>query len=161
MQPNKMDDAYLHILKSLVSSNLRFIVMGTYGLRLHSEIFKDLLIKDCDLALENTLSNINIFIESALRLGWKVELWGQEVKSQLDYSVLNGKYYLRAKKEEYLVDATYELNFTSFETFLSDFKIIHGIPVASIKSIIDLKRKVGRKSDIESIAEIEKLLNQV
>lgn len=158
MQFNKMDNVYLEILSSLVSSKLNFVVMGTYGLRLHSEKLRSLPIKDCDLALENTLSNINIFIEIALNLGWKVELWGQNITSHLDYSTLNGKFYLRAKKGQYLVDATYELNIISFETFLSDSEIIQGVPVASIKNIIDLKRKVGRKSDIESIIEVEKLL---
>jgi predicted nucleotidyltransferase len=158
MQADIMDNTYLEVLRSLVKNKLNFVVIGTYGLRLRSEKLKSLPIKDCDLALENTLTNINIFIETTINLGWKVQLWEQDVKEPLDYATLKNKYYLRAKKGEYIIDATYELYTISFETFLANSEIIQGVAVASIKDIINLKQKVGRPLDIESIKKIEMLL---
>jgi hypothetical protein len=153
-----IDRIYQEVLKSLLTNGLRFVVIGTYGLWLRLGRFSNHRIKDCDLVIENSSPNIELFTKRMLELSWQVRLWNEPIGIPIDTSLLKGKYYLRATRDRLVIDATYECEYIEWEDISRHSSKFNSVPVASIEHILKLKRIRGGETDWKIIEEIDSYL---
>jgi hypothetical protein len=155
----KADYIYREALKTLSFNKVEFVVIGTYGLwlRLKGQRFS-FEINDCDIIIKNEPENIQRFATAMLNLLWKVEVWGETISLPIENSLLNGKIYLRARRKDLIIDATYECEYIPWLELFENSSMFGGIPVACFEHIFKLKRIRGTEVDFKVIEEIQRML---
>lgn len=156
-----MMEAYIPALQSLVGEGVEFAIIGTWALKVHFPVaMRDYVIRDCDIVLQPTEENLRRAVRVLRGDGWRVTAWEEEVWDDFSGGDLAGKYYLRARFGELTLDATFECQIP-WEAMAAGIDWRDGLPLASIKDILDLKRrKAVDAGQVEETEEfIERLLN--
>jgi hypothetical protein len=107
--------------------------------------------------VSNEGENLNKLAKVLEALHWRLYLWEESVSYPLPLEKLPGKYYLRAKQQEAIVDLTYECEYISWSEFEKRSSCIEGIPVASVDQILHLKKVRNREKDRHVIEHVENL----
>jgi hypothetical protein len=108
--------------------------------------------------VSDAAENLNKIAESLQELDWQLYLWEEPVSYPLPLEKLAGKYYIRAKQQEAILDATYECESISWSAFKEQINYIEGIPVASLNHILHLKKCRNREKDRHIIKHVQALL---
>ncbi len=142
-------DAYFPILQQLSRANIQFAIIGTFALKHHfPEKMATYTLGDCDLIIQPNLPNINLAISVLRENDWKVSLWEQEVNSNLEWTLLEGKFYLRATQNELQLDLTYECPWIPWVEMESGINRVGYLPIAAIKHVKRLKQIKGSPKDL-------------
>lgn len=155
-------DKYKDTLLNFDKQGIQYIVIGTWALkRLFPKEMFNYKIKDCDIITNKSINNINTIIEILKNNKWKIYLWDKEIKEKLKHEEINNKYYIRALKDGYCIDITYECDFFSWEELYKNSFTKSEIHYASLDHILFLKRKKGRANDLEIIKRIEHIYSTI
>lgn len=151
---------YLQTLQYLQAYGIHYCVMGTFGLGLYNAVFPLYPVTDCDLMMKNEAENLNKLAQALQELHWQLYLWEEPVSYPLPLEKLQGKYYIRARLQEAILDATYECEAISWSSFEEKLSFIKGIPVASIDHILYLKKRRNLEKDRQVVEHVMALLSK-
>ncbi|QNH63072.1 hypothetical protein [Hymenobacter sediminicola] len=140
---------YLRTLHQLVAAGIPFGVLGTFALRQHCPDLPRRLVADCDLLLPPALDSLNILVRLLQAAGWHVTLWQEPVVLPLHFADLAGKYYLRARQADAILDCDYENDFLSWPEFWAECRWHHGLPLLLPGAILQQKNLAGRPTDLD------------
>lgn len=139
---------YLPILRQLQGAKSPFIIIGTYALKYcYPDKMHDYAVSDCDLVIPDDLATIRTAIRVLRQAKWETTLWQETIDEEVQAASLSGKYYIRAKKEDLIIDLTFESPFISFEQLFERHQVQRGLICASLDDILYLKRIKGRAID--------------
>ncbi|QHT67660.1 hypothetical protein GXP67_13985 [Rhodocytophaga rosea] len=150
---------YLQTLQQLQAAGIQYCVIGTFGLGLYNADFLLYSVTDCDLIVKNEAENLNKLAKALQELHWQLYLWEEPVMYPLPLEELAGKYYIRARQQEAILDATYEYESISWSTFEEQINYIEGIPVASMNHILYMKKRRNLEKDRQVVEHVEALLS--
>lgn len=137
---DKMED-YLSILQVLQREGVQYCVIGTWALKVYfPQEMKDYVLRDCDIVLSSSINNLHKAISVLKQENWQVTLWNEPIPLEANDTFFLGKYYIRAKKEDFVLDLTYEPKI-SWKELATSISYVLDIPLASIEHILILKRK--------------------
>ena len=139
---------YLHTLHQLVAAGVPFGVLGTFALRQQCPTLPRRLVADCDLLLPPEPAILNALTNLLRASGWRVTLWEQPVTPPLTAADLAGKYYLRARQGDAVLDCAYENDFLDWPAFWANCQWHHGLPLLTPAAILRQKAQVGRPADL-------------
>lgn len=148
---------YRQTLLHLQASGVYYCVIGSFGLGLHNRDFLLYPVQDCDLLIRNQADNLNKLAKVLQELHWQLYLWEEPVSYPLPLENLPGKYYLRAKQRQAILDLTYECASILWSACEGQVSFISGIPVASIDHILHLKKVRNREKDRHVIEHVQNL----
>ena len=140
-------EEYLPILRSLHALGVKLAVIGTWALKAYfPEKMRDYVLQDCDLVLATEEANIRLAIAILNQKSWTTTVWEEHVDAGTPSPEFVGKYYVRAKQANLVLDLTYEckLDWQQMEAGIQ-WKL--GLPLASLDNIVQLKRAKGLASD--------------
>jgi hypothetical protein len=141
---------YQEALELLVHEGVRFCVIGTYGLLLHGIDLSNYKMRDCDLMCAK--DQLKAFATTMHSAGWAMTVWEEPLPMPFTEQQIDGKFYIRCKKNEHQIDMTYEHDSFAIEPIVQSAQMIDGVPVASIEWIITLKRSTKRARDLEFLS---------
>lgn len=118
---------------------------------------KDYQLHDCDLVLDPAGENILEAIRILDEKGWNVTSWDEPVHADVEGSLLSGRFYLRARKADRVLDLTYECAIP-WEEMKSGIVLDGGLPLASVAQIVTLKRLKAGEKNIAVLALLQGLL---
>lgn len=151
---------YDRVLK-IIGKVSKYLVIGTYGVFNICKAVLDNHPLDCDILVENDLESVKNIIRELKVNGYKIYSWQDEVNEDFDYSILKGRYYLRAVKlkdeVEYKVDITYECEYLDFNESYSNKVVKYGISSARLEDITKLMKVRGNHKDKALVCRISKL----
>jgi hypothetical protein len=150
---------YLQTLQHLQASGVQYCVIGTFGLGLYNTDFPLYPVTDCDLMVKNDAENLNKLAKVLQELHWQLYLWEEPVSYPLPLEKLPGKYYIRARQHEAILDATYESEAIPWTSFEEQINYIEGIPVASMEHILYLKKRRNLEKDRQAVEHVLALLH--
>ncbi|MGI4740831.1 MAG: hypothetical protein ACRYG7_37150 [Janthinobacterium lividum] len=139
---------YRRTLHQLVAANVPFGVLGTFALRQHCPTLPRRLVADCDLLLPPDPPVLNRLTSLLQASGWRVTLWEQPVAVPLRAADLAGKYYLRARQADAVLDCAYENDYLSWPEFWAKCQWHHGLPLLARAAVLRQKAQVGRPADL-------------
>ncbi|MBQ9280112.1 MAG: hypothetical protein IJ215_03600 [Clostridia bacterium] len=113
--------------------------------------------KDIDLIIKNDLASIKKAIRILKANNFTVYSWNDEILDDFDFNLLKGRYYIRAKKDEYVIDIMYESNDLSFEKMKEKSRLISNIVVISNTDYVEILEKSKRHKDKETLFCIKKI----
>lgn len=132
-------EAYLPVLRLLVEADVRLALIGTWALKAYfPDEMRDYVLRDCDAVLEPSLENVRRAIGTLLQAGWPPMLWGEPVDAQVGAERLQGKFYLRAERDELCLDLTYECPI-GWGELVAGCEWRNGVPLAAANHIWHLK----------------------
>jgi len=144
---------YEQTLRSLQSRGAKFCVIGTFGLALHGIELPDYTLTDCDLLAENDAQNLNLIAQVLQELDWKLYLWNTPVIYPLPLNELPGKYYLRATRQNAIIDIAYENEYEQSPGVRLAGKSVglkasplHPLPTSCIRKRCEIHRKTRPSS---------------
>ena len=143
-----MED-YLPILRSLHHQGVNFAAIGTWALKGYfPEKLQHYVLQDCDIVLAPEEGNIRVAISVLNVNGWATTVWDESVDAGTPSLEFVGKYYVRAKQKDLVLDLTYEC-LLDWQEIQASRQMLMGLPFASLAHIALLKRTKGRANDIE------------
>ncbi|MFI0353160.1 hypothetical protein [Actinomadura sp. 9N407] len=151
------EQVYVDALRTLREHGIAFVVIGSFGLRLHlGERLEGVTGRppaDCDIVVPGDRATLLGFVEALPE--WRVWSWRDPVPPLPED--IAGRFYLRARRGGLILDATYEpLGVTWPE--LRDTAIERtGIPVATIESIVKTLAVRGGERDRRIIDRLRDL----
>jgi hypothetical protein len=107
--------------------------------------------------ISNEADNLNKLAKVLQELHWQLYLWEESVSYPLPLGNLAGKYYLRAKQRQAILDLTYECAAICWSECEERCSFIAGIPVASIDHILHLKKVRNGEKDRHVIEHVQTL----
>jgi hypothetical protein len=150
-----MPHPYIQTLLALRNSGLEFAAIGTFALKLYFPAqLADYTLKDCDLVMPWNMEQIKLAVATLENLGWKCSVWEEDLPKELSEEWLEGKFYLRARQEAYIIDLTYE-PVIAWEEMAMGITLKNHVPCASLEHVLALKRIKGQPSDLEMVQKIE------
>lgn len=154
------EEKYLATLRVIRDAGGRFAVVGTFGLGLQlPHLRAGLDAKDCDLFAENTLENLERVVSALSAEAWRVTAWNSEVQLPLSPKCLVGKFYLRATKDAFTIDITYESPCWTWARVAGSVSIIEAVPVASVEETLLAKRHRNLERDRDVLEKVKRHLN--
>lgn len=147
---------YREILQQFSNNGVDYVAIGTWALK-HAfpEKMKEYRIKDCDILIKLNISTIRTLIKILENNSWKVTLWEKAINEDIKIEDLNGKYYLRAKKDCCVMDITYESQYISWIDLLRESLQIENCTIASLHHILSLKKIKGTEKDLQVVRMFE------
>lgn len=135
-----MNENYFELLRSLVSSGVRFATFGTAGLLLrHLELRERYALRDADVLLAP--EQLEAFATWARSRGGTVTTWGETFEPGMD---VRGRFYLRAMVDGLQLDATYE-TFLDLPAALNEATVCDDVPTCS--DLVIWRAKVNKDRD--------------
>ncbi len=160
-------NSYILILQQFNQQQIPYAVIGTWALKwMHPNIMQDYVVKDCDLLIANNITTIRQAIDILQKASWTVSVWETTINEMVDADFLKGKYYLRATKDDLILDLTYECPFIAWTTILNRQQVVRELTIANQIDILYLKRIKGRPIDFEiikrfmTIEDLDKIILQ-
>lgn len=145
------EQLYLRALRELVAHGFTFCVTGTFALRRHYPELPPELVADCDLQLPSDPTPLGELVRYLQRAGWQVSLWEVPVQLPLTAAQLAGKYYLRARQADAVLDCSYENDEFGWADFAARLQWRQGLPLASAEQILYLKAQRATLADQQVI----------
>jgi hypothetical protein len=140
---------YLPILRSLHHHGVNFAAIGTWALKGYfPEKLQHYVLQDCDIVLAPEEKNIRLAISVLNANAWATTVWDQSMDAGTPSPEFVGKYYVRAKQKDLVLDLTYEC-LLDWQEIQASRQLRMGLPFASLAHIALLKRTKGRANDIE------------
>lgn len=130
------EELYRRTLRELVAAGLEFCVIGSLALRWQVVALAQWPAHDCDLLLPFDVAQLNRLVELLQARGWEVTLWQEPVNLPLTEAHLQGKYYLRARQQDAILDCSYENEFMRWEEFAQKRHWQQGVPLASVRHLL-------------------------
>lgn len=145
-------NGYRKILDEFSKHGLEFLITGTWALKLaYPEKLKDYSVRDCDIIIKNDLVQIRKAVDLLLKNGWETTIWEEKIDFNITLEKLEGKYYIRARFQNHILDITYENKYYSWQ-ILNDQKIkCEQFKMVSLEHILALKKIKGRPQDFDVI----------
>ncbi len=143
-----MED-YLPILRSLHRSGVNYAVIGTWALKAYfPDAMGEYALHDCDLVLAPDEANVRRAIAALNAEGWETRVWDECVDAGSSSADFIGKYYVRAKHGDLVLDLTYEcmIDWAQMEATRMLFDRLW---LASVTDIATLKRLKGTARDLD------------
>ena len=148
-----MDD-YLPILRCLHLAGVNYAAIGTWALKAHfPDAMGEYALHDCDLVLAPHPENIGLAIAVLNAQGWETSVWGEWVDEHTHYVEIEGKYYVRAKHRELVLDLTYEC-MIDWAQMGPARVLVDGLWLASVTDIATLKRLKGTAHDLDLLQKL-------
>ncbi|OJH38666.1 hypothetical protein [Cystobacter ferrugineus] len=147
--------SYLELLHRLQARGVRFALTGSFALRLLMDALEDEPVPDCDLFLDPSADNLQRWAALLVEDGWALTVWNEPVGVPLDLETLRGKYYVRARKGPLVLDGTYEHDTLETGALVAGARMLHGLPVMDLDTLLALKRERGTPRDLEQVARVE------
>jgi hypothetical protein len=147
---------YLEVLHRLRERGVIFVLAGSFALRLYMDELDGEPVPDCDLFLDPTPDNLQRWAATLAEEGWTLEVWGKRVSPPLEMEHLRGKYYVRAKRDAWVIDGTYEHDTVPMAHFFAEATAVQGLPVMALDRVLALKRERGTPRDLEHVAQAER-----
>jgi hypothetical protein len=147
---------YREILQQFSNNGVNYVAIGTWALK-HAfpEKMKEYRVNDCDIFIKHNISTIRTLIKILDDNIWKVSLWEKVIDEDIKIEDLKGKYYLRAKKDDCVMDITYESQYISWIDLLRESSQIKNCTIASLHHILSLKRIKGTEKDLQVVRMFE------
>lgn len=128
------------------------MVIGTWALKKkYPAKLSGYPVKDCDLIIDPSFESIIRTVSVLTKSNWSVTVWEVEINETVQENFLKGKFYLRARKDELMLDITYECPFIPWQEFIAHKELFSGIPLASTDHILHLKELKGTDRDRRTI----------
>lgn len=147
---------YLDVLHRLEAHGVAYALTGSLALRLYMEDLDGERVPDCDLFLDPAPDNLQRWARLLHEDGWALTVWERPVAPPLDWEALRGKYYVRARKDAWVVDGTYEHDTVSPRAMVEGAQRLRGLPVMDLETILALKRARGTPRDWEQVRRVER-----
>src|SRR6218665_2902700 len=112
-------------------------------------------VADCDLFLDPEPDNLQRWARFLVEDGWALAVWNVPVPLPLDLEALRGRYYVRARKDTGVMDGTYEHDTLSPRAVVAGARLLGGLPVMDLETLLALKRGRGTPRDLEHLAQVE------
>lgn len=138
-------EEYFHALAKLTDANVRYAVIGTFGLLAHGLVVEEYIVSDCDLIVEQ--EQLKTAWETLRNDGWDTFLWEERIHEFPSVEQLRDKYYVRARRGTLTIDICYENGSIDYAQWINRRKRIGEIFVASTEDILELKRENNREKD--------------
>lgn len=148
---------YIKTMQAFSAAQVRYVVIGTFGLLLHGFIADDYVVNDCDVLLGVGEENLRGAWEVLAGAGWQTFLWEQQLNSFPSANELKGKYYIRARKANASIDLCFEYDDINAEQWLERKEQFNQVFVANSEDIIGLKRKNDREKDRLLLAKLKQV----
>lgn len=130
--------AYLELLQSLATSDVRFAVYGSAGLLLrHPDLAHEL--SDADVLLAPGFENVQRFVRWVQSRSGHVTCWSEPWSDAWTASELKGKFYVRARLGALQLDATFEDADFDLATLVSRAERFDGVPVCPERALWAMK----------------------
>lgn len=122
------DERHFALLRSLAAARVPFVTIGSAGLLLaHPRLRGAYALSDCDVLLGE--GELPAFVRWAQSRGAEVTSWGEPWDWRWTVRELAGRFYVRARCEGLVMDATYEEARFDVAALLREARWIDGIPV--------------------------------
>ena len=162
------------LLELLCSSGIRFQAFGTFALsHHHPAVLRDYRLPDIDIWLQQDWASLPRLAGALQQSRFEVLLWGEPWDPRWTREQLQGKWYLRAHRDGWQIDLTYEVPFLDFAGSYREVLWQEGWPLCCERDIWYLKliKDRGRALDFserwdlpipeEALALAEKYLGRV
>jgi len=146
---------YLDVLHRLKAAGVAFALTGSLALRLYMDALAGEPVPDCDLFLDPEPDNLQRWARFLVEDGWALAVWNVPVPLPLDLEALRGRYYVRARKDTGVMDGTYEHDTLSPRAVVAGARLLGGLPVMDLETLLALKRGRGTPRDLEHLAQVE------
>lgn len=144
-----MNHSYDAILQKFSESELTYCLIGTLGFSYLGYDLGEYIVKDCDLVISRADGSLQRAVEILQQERWRLTVWQAPLLMPLDDEQLQGKYYVRALKDDLTVDLLYEHDVFSIENILYSATICRNVKVAPKEILVELKQAAGRPQDLE------------
>lgn len=141
------EQLYLRTLHALVAADIPFVALGTFALRRQCPTLPRRLVADCDLQFPPDAAVLTRLTQLLQAAGWRVTLWEQPVQLPPPAAELPGKYYLRARRGQAVLDCAYENDFLSWPEFQAASRWQQGLPLLPPPAILHQKMQADRPAD--------------
>jgi hypothetical protein len=142
-----MED-YLPILRSLRLAGVNYAVIGTWALKAYFPAkMADYELHDCDVVLAPDEPNVRLAIAVLTAQLWEVRIWEELVDAGTPSPDLVGKYYMRARQGNLVLDLTYEC-IIEWPQMAAQRANIADVWLAAVGDIAELKRSKGTPADL-------------
>lgn len=141
---------YLLTLRHLIARGVEFVVIGSFGLRLHlGDRLEEVAGRppaDCDVVVPH--AGLVGVVDALAEDGWRVCSRDDDVSAGLPAPgvSLDGRQYLRASRNDLILDATYE-PVLAWPDLSADAQVVAGIPVATVDHIAAIMAARGTERD--------------
>lgn len=151
---------YFEILRQLQAGGIRFLIMGTWALKYaYPRKMEGYEVLDCDIVLENTMTNIRNSIRLLRRCQWEVSLWQRPVDETVQAEMLKGKYYLRAIQADLVLDLSYEYLPFTWDALWAERQERASFQLVAYQQILAMKELRGNPKDLATILRFEEKNN--
>lgn len=144
---------YHEALNTLIDHQLDFLITGTWALK---QAFPDKLksyqVADCDIIVPNEILIIRKAIELLQSNGWEITVWEVVIDENVAADFLMGKYYIRCKYQQSILDITYENDYYTWEELNETKTDLGSYQMVALKKILRLKKIKNRPQDHKIIA---------
>jgi len=149
------------VLHELCTAGIRFVVIGSFGLKYVLPEALDLGYdpRDVDILLPPQLEEVARMIRLMIQLGFKCQSWDVVLHDDVDPSFLAQRIYIRCLRGSIVVDATYEFPGFTFEEAWSARSIFTSpcgtdVPIASLHHIAWLMKLRGLPKDMRRVERV-------
>ncbi|MEL6558092.1 MAG: hypothetical protein AAFQ94_07905 [Bacteroidota bacterium] len=144
---------YHEALNTLVDLQVDFLITGTWALKeVYPDKLKNYKVTDCDIIVPNEMSTIRKAIGLLKSIGWKTSVWEVVIDENVAADFLTGKYYIRCKHQEFVLDITYENDYYTWEELNEGKTDLANYQMVALNKILRLKKIKNRSQDHEIIA---------
>lgn len=147
-------------LASILTQNTDSVLIGSLGLYLTCREALKKLPSDVDLYAKKSEDNIRNIIRILRRLEYKVYSWQDVIDENVDYSMLDGRYYIRGRKDDLVVDITYEIENLTYED-MKKYEVLKSaqeIKVYTREGNIKVLSESDRKEHMEQVLFLKNLM---
>jgi hypothetical protein len=143
-----MED-YLPVLRCLHLAGVNYAVIGTWALKAYFPAkMADYVLHDCDVVLAPDEANVRLAVQILNAEGWETRVWDECVDAGSSSADFVGKYYVRAKQHELVLDLTYEC-LIAWPHMNAHRLLVDGRWLASVGDVATLKRWKGTAADLD------------
>ncbi|MCB2407764.1 hypothetical protein [Hymenobacter lucidus] len=147
------EQLYRHTLHELVAAGVEFCVIGSLAVRWQCSTLARWPAHDCDLLLPFEVPVLEAAVRHLQAVGWEIKLWQEPVALPLTQAQLQGKYYLRARRQEAILDLCYENEFRPWAEFAAGRHWHQGLPLATLEHLLDQCARRNRPADQEMLRQ--------
>ncbi len=145
---------YINALSKLSQGNVRYAVIGTFGLLAHGFSVDGYTVSDCDIIVDSSGTHLQQAWQILKDDGWETFLWDVLITEFPSQESLKNKYYIRARRGHTTIDICYEHDSIDYAEWLERRRRIGEIYVADSADIIELKRTNDREKDRALLAKL-------
>ena len=144
-------------LARVLTADGEAVVIGSFGTWLTVPQVLDHVPHDLDLFLPDDMAVIRQKIQLLEAQGSAVYSWQDRVCAAVSPALLQGRYYLRGIRDGLIVDMTYEIAGTTFESLRPHIVLIDGIRTYDVPTQMRLLAVSDRPDHRARLAQMQRL----